>query len=137
MKPSHSILIVVLRIILGAIFLYAGAVKIQNPQAFADSIATFQILPPSLITLVALSLPPFEILAGLLLITGYQKRVAIVAILTISTVFLLAIGQALLRGITVDCGCFGSSMPSSFETWLTFTRDILLVVIAAVLYREQ
>jgi len=136
-KLSRSNLIALLRIVLGVLFVYAGAVKIQNPQNFADSVATFQILPFPLVSLFALGLPPFEIITGLLLMSGYQKNIASFGILILCCIFLVAISQAILRGLVIDCGCFGSSQPSPFETRKTFVRDLLLLGIAALVYREQ
>ena len=65
-------------LILGGVFLYAGAVKMRDPLAFADSIASFKILSMILINPLALSLPPLEILTGLILIrTVSCKRLAV------------------------------------------------------------
>jgi putative oxidoreductase len=116
-----------LRLALGGVFLYAGTTKVVNPQAFADSIATFKILPPQLINLVALGLPPFEILLGLMLISGWKARAASLAVAGLGIVFGLALGQALVRGLAVDCGCFGSGEPSALKTWASFGRAFLLL----------
>jgi putative oxidoreductase len=117
-----------LRLALGGVFLYAGTTKVVNPQAFADSIATFKILPPQLINIVALGLPPFEILLGLMLISGWKSRAASLAVAGLAVIFGIALGQALARGLAVDCGCFGSGEPSTPKTWASFGRALLLVV---------
>jgi putative oxidoreductase len=115
-----------LRLALGGVFLYAGTTKALNPQAFADSIATFKILPPQLINIVALVLPPFEILLGLMLVSGWKARAASLAVAGLAIVFGIALGQALTRGLAVDCGCFGSGEPSVLKTWASFGRAFLL-----------
>jgi putative oxidoreductase len=122
--------LLVLRLALGGVFLYAGATKVTNPQAFADSIATFQMLPPQLINIFALGLPPFEVLIGLMLVTGWNVRAASFAVAGLSVVFGVALGQALIRGLAVDCGCFGSGEPSTLKTWASFGRALLLLVIS-------
>jgi uncharacterized membrane protein YphA (DoxX/SURF4 family) len=119
--------LLVLRLALGGVFLYAGATKVTNPQAFADSIATFKMLPPQLLNIIALGLPPFEILLGLMLISGWKARAASLALAGLSIVFGLALGQALMRGLVVDCGCFGSGEPSPLKTWASFGRAFLLL----------
>ena len=116
-----------LRLVLGGVFFYAGTMKLANPQAFADSVATFKMLPPQLINLVALGLPPFEILLGLMLIPGWKARAASLAVAGLSIVFGIALGQALVRGLAVDCGCFGSGEPSLLKTWISFGRAFLLL----------
>jgi len=125
-----------LRTVLGGVFLYAGTTKVINPQAFADSIATFKILPPQLINLVALGLPPFEILLGLMLISGWKVRAASLAIAGLGIVFGIALGQAILRGLSVDCGCFGSGEPSALKTWSSFGRAFLIFAASFWFYRR-
>ena len=127
-------LIFALRIVLGGIFLYAGASKIGNPLTFADSLATFKLLPPQLLNVVALSLPPFEILLGVMLISGLQGRPASLGVTVLAIVFGVALGQALARGLVVDCGCFGSGQPSIGKTWWSFVRAGILFLAAAWLY---
>ena len=55
----------VLRLGLSGVFVYAGALKIRDPQSFAESVASFRLLPVSLINPAALTLPVLEVLAGL------------------------------------------------------------------------
>lgn len=116
-----------LRIALRGVFLYAGTTKASNPQAFADSIATFKMLPPRLINIVALALPLFEMLLGLMLISGWKARAASLAVAGLAIVFGIALGQALIRGLAVDCGCFGSGEPSTLKTWISFGRAALML----------
>ena len=126
-----------LRVAMGAIFLYAGATKIGNPLAFADSIATLKLLPPHLLNVVALSLPPFEILLGIMLLTGLLARSASLGIAVLAIAFGLALGQALVRGLQVDCGCFGSGPPSTLKTWGSFGRAGLIFLAGAWLYLKN
>lgn len=126
--------VLVLRIVIGGTFVYAGVTKIANPQAFADSIVTFRILPENLINLLALSLPPFEIIAGGMLIVGFRTRAAAFALVVLTVVFALALSQALVRGLDVDCGCFGGGKPSVWKTWAALGRDIALFLGAFLIY---
>ena len=72
---------------LAAVFFYAGFDKVRDPLQFADSIAAFAILPAAFINLLALSLPPFEIACGLLLLCHQTRRVGALTIALISVVF--------------------------------------------------
>jgi uncharacterized membrane protein YphA (DoxX/SURF4 family) len=130
-------LLLALRIGIGVMFIYAGTVKMFGPQLFADSIASFKLLPNAFISLLALGLPPFEIAAGALLLAGSRKRMAGLAILLLCSIFILALGQAAARGLEVDCGCFGSGPPSLLKTWLAFSRDIFLGGIMWFIYRNE
>jgi len=123
-----------LRLALGGVFFYAGTIKLFDSQAFADSIATFKILPPSLINIVALGLPVFEILLGLILISGRKSHAASLAAAGLSIIFGVALGHALARGTAVDCGCFGSGEPSTMKTWASFGRTFLLLTASLFIY---
>lgn len=120
---------------LGAVFIYAGWAKLGSPQDFSDSIASFAILPNRLINPLALALPPFEIIAGLAVVLGIRRRAALLAITALTVIFLLALGSAIARGISVDCGCFGTS--SASKAWVDLARDVGFLVAAAGLYRRS
>ena len=125
-----------LRMILGGIFIYAGALKIDSPQTFADNIAGFQLLPNACINLLALSLPVFEIIVGLMLIVGFRLRIAAFSVMVLSVIFAVALGSALVRGLQIDCGCFGEEEPSILKTWLSLGRDILMGIAALIIWRR-
>jgi len=122
------------RMLLGAVFAYAGALKTLNPEGFADAIAAFQILPSPLINIFALGLPPFEVLVGLMLIFGIRPRLAVFGTLILSAVFIAALALALGRGLNVDCGCFGSGPASPGKTITALGRDFILLASGCWLY---
>lgn len=98
-----------LRCLVGAIFLYAGAVKAWDPLHFVNDIEHFHILSWPLAIRLAFYLPWLEIFCGLALITG-RFRAGGIAILTgLTLVFLGATISAKARGIDPSCGCFGSA----------------------------
>lgn len=131
---KHKWILFLLRIVIGAIFIYAGFLKIGEPQAFADSIATFRLLPKELIAIVALTLPPFEIITGSFLILGRYQRVGALSILLMTAIFALALIQGTIRGLEIDCGCFGGGTPSLWKTSLSLGRDLVLMVCAGFVY---
>jgi len=117
-----------------AVFIYAGLDKIRDPLQFADSIAAFAILPAVFINLLALGLPPFEIACGFLLLGPWTRRVGALAVAVISVVFFTALASALLRGLTLDCGCFGTGAPSRPRMWLELALDAVLFSGAVLVY---
>ncbi len=98
----------ILRLALGGIFVYAGAVKIINPAGFAADIANYRMLPHEWIHLLAITLPWIEVAAGLLLIAGVWKRASALLITLMLAVFIAAIAQAVARNLNIECGCFGT-----------------------------
>jgi putative oxidoreductase len=133
-QSRFGTMIVGASLLLGAVFICAGFDKIRDPPQFADSIAAFAILPSALVNLLALGLPPFEIASGLLMLTARTRRIAALAIALSSSVFFLALLSALVRGLTLDCGCFGSGTPSRPRMWVELGLDIILLAGAAMVY---
>jgi putative oxidoreductase len=121
-------------IAVAAVFIYAGIDKIRDPLQFADSTAAFAILPAVFINLLALGLPPFEIACGVLLLGPRTRRVGALAVAGISVVFFTALASALLRGLTLDCGCFGVGAPSRPRMWLELALDAALFSGALFIY---
>ena len=96
------------RIILGLVFIVAGVEKISNPESFAISIENYKIMPVFIVNFTAIPLPWIEFITGLLLIFGVsvKENTAIINILLV--VFIVLVVTALLRGLDIDCGCFGT-----------------------------
>lgn len=134
---SNRYVLAATRIILGAIFVYAGSISIGTPEQFADSVAGYQLLPASLINLFALAIPPFEILTGALLIFGWPRRIALFSAVMLTIVFIIALSWAIARGLTIDCGCFGHGKPSRSGMWISLGRDVVMVIFLALLYRRE
>lgn len=119
---------------LAAIFIYAGVDKIRDSLQFADSIAGFRMLPASLINLLAFGLPIYEIACGLLLLGPPTRRIGAIAVAMVTVVFMVALLSALLRGLTLDCGCFGVGAPSRPRMWLELGLDVILFGAALFVY---
>ena len=122
------------RLVLGIVFIYAAILKIASPQEFADSIAVYQILPFTVIDLLALGLPLFELACGLLVLSGFFFRTGVVGIIGLLTVFVGAAITAQLKGLSIDCGCFGAHSWLDSNPWMVLIRDGLLLGLAVFLY---
>ena len=122
------------RLILGVVFIYAAVLKMASPKEFGDNIAAYQILPFAAINLLALGLPLFEFACGLLVLSGFFFRVGVLGLLGLLTVFVVATVTALLRGLSVDCGCFGAHSWLNSDPWVVLIRDGILLGIAVFLY---
>jgi uncharacterized membrane protein YphA (DoxX/SURF4 family) len=122
-------LVLIVRIVLGVIFVVAGASKIGHGAEFAAQIAGFRILPQPVIAPMALALPFLEVLLGGYLIVGlFTRASAWIAVLLLGA-FDGAIASAVVRGMTVSCGCFGPN-DKTVTTWGEVARDAIFVVLA-------
>ena len=107
----HPWLIRAAQLAIGAVFVWAGLAKVGNLEVFATEIMHFEMIPDALANLLAMSLPWIELLAGVSLIAGIRARSGALLTLLMMIAFTVAVGQAWMRGLTVDCGCFGSADP--------------------------
>ncbi|MBV8368393.1 MAG: DoxX family membrane protein [Candidatus Eremiobacteraeota bacterium] len=126
---DHAVL--VLRLVLGAIFIVAGASKIGHGAEFAAQIAGFRILPQPVIAPMALALPFLEVLLGGYLVLGLFTRAAGWIAVLLLALFDGAIASAVVRGMTVSCGCFGPN-DKTVTTWAEVARDAIFVLLAVV-----
>jgi uncharacterized membrane protein YphA (DoxX/SURF4 family) len=101
-------LLLVFRIALGGLFIYAGVIKVVDPLGFAQDIRNYRLVGQSLSFIAAVALPWLEILAGAFLIVGLWKRGAALVITGLLVFFILLTLVTIARGLDIDCGCFGS-----------------------------
>jgi len=116
-------LYIMLRIILGIIFIWASWEKIIDPGGFARVVKNYAILPEILINPVALFLPWVEAICGILLITGYLVKGSAFIVDTLMCVFILAFVINMFRGIDISCGCFSNTLKPA--TKMEYFYDIL------------
>jgi putative oxidoreductase len=106
---SNKFLLLLGRIILAAVFIFAGMEKIINPEGFAVSIDNYKLLPTAAVNIAAITLPWIEVAAGLLLLFGTAVKESALLINGMLVVFIAAIGISIARGLNIDCGCFGTA----------------------------
>lgn len=125
------------RLILGAVLLIAGALKVGNLQKSAMAVRAYEMLPVGFANFLGYVLPWIEIGIGLLLIVG--AAVTVSALLGVFTMlaFIIAIAQAWARGRSIDCGCFGGGGaidPEDTKYLSEIIRDIGLLALGMYLY---
>ena len=126
--------VLVFRLILGGIFIYASLDKIAHPEQFAKIVYNYKILPHSLINIFAIILPWVELLCGLFLIAGIfvESSSAILSLLLIS--FVIALSANFLRGMDVNCGCFSTDPKGKEEGAVLLLRDFVLLAIGLQIF---
>jgi uncharacterized membrane protein YphA (DoxX/SURF4 family) len=120
-----------LRLVLGGLFVYAGAVKVLEPLDFAQNIRNYQLVGQSLSFVAAIVLPWLEILAGLALILGVWTRSAALVVTGLLVFFVVLTAVTMARGLDVDCGCFGSLSRKS--GWGVILEDLGMLVLGLAL----
>ena len=131
-------LVILCRLVLGGVFIYASLDKIANPAEFAKAIGNYHVLPFGLENLLALFLPWLELLTGILLIAGIMVDGATILIISMNIVFIFAISQALARGISIECGCFSVSTEGGSNIgFQTILRDFIYLIMAFIIFYRK
>ena len=126
MVEIQPIIRLLLRIIIGGLFIYAGAIKALNPEAFAVDIESYRLLPSWMVYLLALYLPFLELVCGGLLIFDKFSLPVLTILTALMVAFTIAIVSAWMRGLDISCGCFGKSSVETNYPWL-ISRDLLIL----------
>ena len=103
---QRSVIALLCRVILGIVLIYASIDKIVHPAEFAKAIGNYNVLPFGLENLLGIVLPVLELLVGTCLVLGIMIDGAAIIAAGMMVVFIIAIRQALFRGIDINCGCF-------------------------------
>ena len=95
------------RLVLGGVVLVAGLLKVGHLETSARAVRAYQLLPYDVAGYVGYALPVLEVAVGLLLVLGLFTRGSAVVGGVLMVVFIIGIGSAWVRGLSIDCGCFG------------------------------
>ncbi len=123
------------RLLLGGVLVVAGVLKaVLPPTEQVRAVRAYDLLPVGADAALAYALPFAEILVGLALIVGFGTRVAAAVGGALMLVFVAGIISVWVRGLSIDCGCFGGGGPVAPEQTAYLTeilRDAGLAVAAA------
>lgn len=126
------------RLLLGAILCASGFSKLMSPvEEFAAALEAYHILGAALLLPVAKFLPWMEWIVGGYLIAGFCTKAAATAAGALNTLFLLALGSTLIRGISIgECGCFGDFGPH-LKAWQVMILDSIMIFGATFLLKQR
>ena len=141
---------------LGGAFFYAGLQKRLEPYQFAEAILAYDLLPQSLVGLVAAILPWVEIASGFFLALGYlletpgrllrgmglasgdrlvggiKRRSCLLLIILQLGLILVVLFITLARGLKIDCGC--GLIWARKVGWGIITEDLVMLALAGFLF---
>jgi len=134
----QKILVQLARIIVGALFIFSGFVKLVDPigsqykfeEYFSESVLNMEFLIPyalpfSILLIVA------EILLGVMVLIGYKSKFTVWSLFLLTLVFLFLTWYSAYYDKVTDCGCFGDAVKLS--TWGTFYKNVILIALVLIL----
>jgi uncharacterized membrane protein YphA (DoxX/SURF4 family) len=127
----------------GAIFIFSGLIKVNDPvgtaikleeyfEVFAYDFAPFfeWFIPAALF--IAVLFVVAEVVLGVALIIGYEMKWSSMALLALIIFFtFLTFYSAYFNKVT-DCGCFGDAI--KLTPWESFSKDIVLLLTSLIIF---
>ena len=140
MKRAWDILMWLARLAMAGIFLLAAKEKIADPGAFALAVYRYRILPSWGVNGFALVLPWVEVFAAVALLAPRRARLWRAAgaglVAGMLALFTVAYGIALMRGISISCGCFNLSPDAVAGGWRSLAQNAALFAGGAVIFAD-
>ena len=132
-------LVHICRIIVGVLFIISGYIKLNDPVGFSFKLEEY--FSPGVLDLpvfmpyalaISLFVVILEVILGVLLLLGFQKRITLWSIMGMIIFFtFLTFYSAYFNKVT-DCGCFGDAI--KMTPWESFSKDVVLLVLILVLW---
>lgn len=138
-----QISLLVIRLIVGGLFIFSGLIKVNDPvgtaikleeyfDVFANDIASFFYLFKDIALPLAVFLVVAEVVLGVMLITGVRLKFTVWALSLMILFFtFLTFYSAYFNKVT-DCGCFGDAI--KLTPWESFTKDVILLILIGILF---
>ena len=125
---------VLCRLVVGGVWLVAGALKLRDPAETVRAVRAYQLVPETVVPLAGHALPIVEILVGACLVLGLITRVTAVMSAVLLAAFVIGIASAWARGLSIECGCFGGGAgpaenASAAYPW-EIARDVGLLLLS-------
>jgi uncharacterized membrane protein YphA (DoxX/SURF4 family) len=133
-------LLVIVRIIVGLLFIFSGLVKANDPLGLSYKMQEFFEVwgwhALNNYTLIfSILMIAFEIIAGVAVILGWQMKLFSWLLLLLIVFFTFLTAYALFSGKIRTCGCFGDCIPLTAQQ--SFTKDLILLVLILFIFLNK
>lgn len=136
MVLRNKIFLLLLRLVVGGVFIWAAVTKIADPLTFAQDVSNYRLVGRTLSFLTAIILPYVELIAGLFLIVGIFPRASALLISGLLMFFIVLVAVTILRGIDVECGCFGTFSRKA-DIWLIVEDTVWFIMALVLLFSPE
>lgn len=105
---NNKIFLFSLRFFVGLVFIIAGIIKIIAPVEFFEAVMNYKIFGEFISQIIAVVIPWLELIIGLLIIFEVYIKENLLLYLVLLLSFNILIASAIIRGLNINCGCFGT-----------------------------
>lgn len=127
------------RILVGALFIFSGFIKLNDPLGFSYKLEEFfstdvlnlPFLEPYAL-LIAVFVVIYEVVLGVFLLIGYKPKFTVWSLLIMIVFFTFLTFYAWYFDKVKDCGCFGDFI--KLKPVESFIKDLILLVLILILF---
>lgn len=129
-----------IRVFVAIIFIISGFVKAVDPVGFSFKLEEY--FSPSVFNIpfleklalpIAIIVVTVELLLGVLLLLKIRVKRTLLSLLIICIFFAFLTFYSAYFNVVTDCGCFGDAL--KMTPWTSFTKDMVLLVLIAILLK--
>lgn len=135
MINKYNIIVLLARLLIGGILIYASFDKILHPGDFAKAINNYHIIPLGLENIFSIILPWLELIVGACLILGILLDGASFLVALMMLIFISAITFAMIMGYNIECGC--GLKPGEMIGFQKIIEDITYLILALLILKRQ
>ena len=127
------------RILVGALFIFSGFIKLNDPLGFSYKLQEF--FTPDVLNLpflepyalgIAVFVVIFEVVLGVFLLIGFKPKFTVWSLLLMIVFFTFLTFYAWYFDKVKDCGCFGDFL--KLKPVESFIKDVILLVFILILF---
>ncbi len=104
-----KVLLELIRIFLAFLFIFSALEKFKSLENFALSVDAYQIFPAILVNLITIVIPWLELFVGFGLLFKFKLRANLILYFILMVSFTILVIIAIIKGLDIECGCFGES----------------------------
>lgn len=134
MRNVLNITVLIARLLIGGILIYASVDKIANPAEFAQAIYNYHIVSFGLENTMAVIIPWLELIIGLCLIFGILIDGASFLVIVLMVIFITAISYAIISGYNIECGC--GLKPGELVGMKKIIEDFIYLILALIIIKR-
>lgn len=124
-----------MRILIGIMWIAAGYSKLTGSYSeLLANINGYDLFSQTVVMFIANTMPITEIILGILTIIGvFIKTIGKLSIFLL-VLFIIGLSQALFRGLSIDCGCFGTSDKAGtpLDLIIAIIRDVVFIIMISI-----
>jgi uncharacterized membrane protein YphA (DoxX/SURF4 family) len=135
MKFSFQKLDLIIRLLIGLLFLFSASFKLKVIDSFEIYIYSFEIISLANAFLLARLIITFELFLGLILIIGIYLRTVILLSISVLSAFVIFIFYLIITKNPEHCYCFGEFIEISHFS--SAIKNIILIVLLIIIYKRD